>query len=247
MAKSRRMGDGSRISPVSPVGSKSGCGRSTSRHPGPLPGLAPDPRGKPLIPALLQSTRPPWPPGVAGLRPWRHPPGVGEKRARALLPDGRASDDGGRPSRAATTSRPVLRSSSSLCQSMPIWSVGPSTSRRMASAFSPSWNSCEHSRAACDKPPGIRRFACVRRSALVDYAPLVASPACFARAESRSSLYSDSFSPPRFCLATSNHLFGKWEPEPVSELHRLLEAVLMQRRSEYGSKAVCRKSSLHHG
>ena len=35
----------------------------------------------------------------------------------------------------------------------------------------------------------------------IDYGGLVASPACFARAESRSSLNPDSFSPPRFCRA----------------------------------------------
>ena len=35
----------------------------------------------------------------------------------------------------------------------------------------------------------------------IDYGGLVVSPACFARAESRSSLNPDSFSPPRFCRA----------------------------------------------
>jgi hypothetical protein len=88
---------------------------------------------------------------------------------------------------------------------------------------------------------------CLRVQVGIGRLRAVGGPACFARAESRSSLNSDSFSPPRFCLATSNHLFGKWEPEPVSELYRLLEASLMHRRSEYGSKAVCWKSSLHHG
>jgi len=38
-------------------------------------------------------------------------------------------------------------------------------------------------------------------SALIDYATLVVSPACFARAESRSSLNADSFPPPGDCLA----------------------------------------------
>jgi len=35
----------------------------------------------------------------------------------------------------------------------------------------------------------------------IDYGGLVVSPACFARAETRSSLNPDSLTPPRFCLA----------------------------------------------
>jgi hypothetical protein len=43
-----------------------------------------------------------------------------------------------------------------------------------------------------------RGLACICPR-LIDYALLVVSPACFARAESRSSLISDSLSPPRDC------------------------------------------------
>ena len=39
-----------------------------------------------------------------------------------------------------------------------------------------------------------RRLACMSTSALVDYALLVASSACFARVKSRSSLCPDSLS-----------------------------------------------------
>src|SRR5665213_1727615 len=60
---------------------------------------------------------------------------------------------------------------------------------------------------------------------LIDYAFLVVSPACFARAESRSSLSSDSLSPPRDCLAeVQATVSGLHSPEVSGELHRLPSA-----------------------
>ena len=53
--------------------------------------------------------------------------------------------------------------------------------------------------AARRPPAGVLSVRLRAFVPVVDYAPLVASSACFARAESRSSLDSDSFSPPRFC------------------------------------------------
>ena len=60
-----------------------------------------------------------------------------------------------------------------------------------------------------------------QRGALIDYPPLVVSPACFARAESRSSLKSDSLPPCEFSSSrraaatvfgtlTSRH--ARWRP-----------------------------------
>ena len=54
---------------------------------------------------------------------------------------------------------------------------------------------------------------CLYDRRLIDYAPLVASPACFARAESRSSLNPDSFSPPRLCRADEQPPSGTVDPE----------------------------------
>jgi len=70
-------------------------------------------------------------------------------------------------------------------------------------------------------------------AALIDYAFLVVSPACFARAESRSSLSSDSLSPPRDCLADVRAtVSGPHKPGVSGELHWLPCAELVRTRRQ---------------